>query len=574
MVSRSFCWVRNWPSLSASIPSNSSSGLIAGALSSFTGVRTGTAEGIERPAGRNDSTGRAGWFSDRARAAARASGDAGATMAPGMGAFFPVGTFASLTGAAGGGGGATSATTGVGSAGPGATAATAFAFDALVAFTGSAATAAAGSAFSGGAFAGALALTGAVFAGAGLAAAFAGADTALVETGLAAAFAGTGLAGADAALVETGMAAAFAGTGLAGADAALAGAACTGTVFDGAVAGAALAVDTFGDCLAFALAGGATAFAETLGFAVGFVVPLGVVGDFILVGDADRVGGGAGFALVTLAEARFTGTAGFEGADFDVLVTGLPCVIFEAVDFFGADDFFGAGGIFEAVDFFVAVALRAFAAARAAFGLVLVTAALPAVGLDGVSAFLPSFEPNGLPALALDDFPGLDDGPPALAAGLAVGLATTLFGAGAAFFATADFAALRAGIDFDVAATMYSRYGARGTARSPGRRVRLLRQSPEFAPLPTRTSFSDMTHVTTPQPLPTGTSFSDMTSVSVLRRFPPPLGRPSGRNAHSESAEAIDSVFASVDVDANESGTTVVGPAPSSPSSSRSSRAR
>ena len=561
--------MRNWPSPSASIPSNSSSGLIGGAFNSFTGVRTGTAAGIERPAGRSDTTGRAGWFSDRARAAARASGEAGATMAPGMGAFFPVGTFASLTGAdGGGGGGTTSATMDAGSveAGPAAGAAAAFA-DALVAFTGSVAEAAAGPAFFVGAGVGALALGEAVFPGTGAAATdlpavvlaeavFTGATLAgagFAETGLAATlaatdFAATGLAGAD---VAAALAGTFAATTLAAAlvgaeaafvaaDAALVGAVFPGTLFAdafarAAFAGGALAVDALGDGLALALAGATAAFAGAPGFTTGFVGPLGVIGDFILVGDADRVGEGTGFAVVTLAEARFTGTAVFADVGFEVLVTGLSCVIFGAIDFFGAAE------------------LRAFAVFVAVLGLALVTVAFLAASAAEAAVFAAAFEASGLVAVDGDDFFGFDDGAPALA----VGLLTTFFGTGAAFFAPADFADLRAGIDFDGAATMYSRVRCRRDREIPGKAGE---------------TTSSITRIRAIAP------------ENLIRRHDPchdPCAL--GHHAHSESAAAIGSASAYVDVDAKVSGSAMIGPAPSLPSlptlpswpsSSWSSRAR
>ena len=171
-------------------------------------------------------------------------------------------------------------------------------------------------------------------------------------------------------MAKTGLAAA-----LTGADATLAGAAFTGGAFADTISGAALAAGAFGDCLAFALAGGGTAFADALGFVTGVVATLGVFGDFILVGDADRVGGGAGFALVGLAEARFTGAAVFAGVAFVVLVTGLACVIFGAVACFEA-------GVVGAVGLFEEVVLRPFATATAAFGPALATAAFPAMDLD------------------------------------------------------------------------------------------------------------------------------------------------------------------------------------------------
>lgn len=452
--------MRNWPSLSASIPSNSSSGLIAGALSNFTGVRTGTAAGIERPAGRNDTTARAGWFSERASAAARASGDAGATIAPGMGAFFPVGTFASLTGAGGGGGGAASATTGVGSAGGGAATASPAAGAALAegaladAFGGFVASAAGGATFTAGVVAEAALAGATAFAGTALAdAALAG--SALVGAGLA----GAGLAGAVA-LTGVGLAAALADEVLADsaladavlADAALAGAAAVlaGTAFTGDAAGAAFAAVAFGagafDCLAMALAGGATALADACGFAVCFAALLVVRGDFMVVGDADRVGEGAVFALVTLAEARFTGTAVFAGTAVVALVPGLAFVVFDEVGFLVAGAACVDSNFFEGDE-------MGFVALAAAFVLALLTAPFPAVDLRA-AALVPAFGAGALPGFEADGFPDLDDdGPPPLPANLA----TVLLRAGAALFATADFAGLRAGIDFDDAATMYSR---------------------------------------------------------------------------------------------------------------------
>lgn len=77
-------------------------------------------------------------------------------------------------------------------------------------------------------------------------------------------------------------------------------------------------------------------------------------------------------------------------------------------------------------------------------------------------------------SLAADDFADVDDGPPPLAAGFPAGLPTIFFGTGTAFFATADFADLRAGIDFDVAATMYSRLRCRRDRKIPGKAGRLL----------------------------------------------------------------------------------------------------
>ena len=426
-------------------------------------------------------------------------------MAPGMGAFFPVGTFASLTGAGGGGGGATSATMDAGSveAGPAAAAAAAFA-NAFVAFTGSPAEAAAGPAFFVGAVVGALALGEAVFPGTGVAATglptvvlaeavFTGATlagagfaetdlaatvaatglaaTGLAGAGVAAPLAGTALAGTFTAtpfaatpLAERGLVAALVGAdaALAGADAALAGAVFPGTPFAdafvdafarAAFAGGALAEDALGDGLALSLAGGTAAFAGAPGFTTGFVGPLGVIGDFILVGDADRVGEGTGFALVTLAEARFTGTAVFADVGFEVLVTGLPCVILGAIDFFGAIDFVGAAE------------LRAFAVFVAVFGLALDTVVFLATSAAEAAVFAAAFDAGGLVALDGDDFSGFDDGAPALA----VGLPTTFFGTGAAFFAPADFADLRAGIDFDGAATMYSRVRCRRDREIPGK---------------------------------------------------------------------------------------------------------
>lgn len=424
---------------------------MAGALSSFTAVRNGTAAGIERPAGRSDATGRAGWFPERARAAARASGDAGATMAPGIGAFFPVGTFASLTGAGGGGG--TSATTGAGSAGAPTSevtttgAALAFAADAFVALTSSAEATPSGTAFA----AGSLAVTGAVLA-----------VTGAVLTG--AALAGTGVAGIAFAVafgeVGTPLAGAtFAGTTLAGAtfagaafaEATLARAAAG---FAGAGFGAAL-----GTGLALALTGGATTLADAACFAMVLVALLGVVGDFMVVRGADRVGGGAGFALVTLAVERFTGAGVFAGAALVALVTSLVVVFFaEVVVVALALDTVGFGVALVLALLGVALvttALREMAFPDAGFAEVTETPAFLPVALEGVDFGELAFDPLAFGAGLPDDF-------------TAVVLAACFSGA---FVAPADFAEVRAGIDFDVVATMYSRYGAGGTARSPGRRA-------------------------------------------------------------------------------------------------------
>ncbi len=381
-----------------------------------------------------------------------------------MGAFFPVGTFASLTGG-GGGVGATSATTGAGSDAAGTTGiagagvALVFAADAFVALVGSDAAAAA---FATGALAGAGALTVAVFvatggAGMGLATTFAGAGAALPGAAFAdAAFEGAGAAlpgaaFADAAFEGAGAAlpgAAFADAAFEGAEAALPAAAFADAAFAVTFWGAILAIAGLGEGVALGLARGATALVDVLGFARGFFAPLGVVGDFMLVRDADRVGGDAGFALVTLTLERFTGAVVLAGAALVALARGL------------------------AVVFFVAVVLRAFTAVAAAFGLAFVTAPLPDPGF-AATAFAEVFESIDLLGIALEppDLAGVAELPLPFGTGLPVGLPTTFFGAGAAFFATADFADLRAGIDFDVAATMYSRYGAGGTARSPGRRA-------------------------------------------------------------------------------------------------------
>ncbi len=351
-------------------------------------------------------------------------------MAPGIGAFFPVGTFASLTGA---GGGATSTTAAAGSvateaaaSGTALTSATALAFaaDAFVALDGSGAAIAA---FAAGALGGAAGLTGEAFAGSGVGA---GLATAFAEAG--AAFAG----------------AAFTGEGFTGAAFTAVFAAVFTAVFTAAFTGATLALEALGEGLALVFVVGATALADALGLAGDFFSPVGLLGDFMLVRDADRVGEDAGFALVALAVERLTGAADFAGAALVALGTAF------------------------AVVFFVAVVLLVFTVVTAAFGFALLSAPLrdpgfPAAAFAGVLATRSVLAD----ALVAADFPGAAGRPLAFAAGLPVGLATTFFGAGAAFFATADFADLRAGIDFDVAATMYSRYGAGGTFRSPGRRA-------------------------------------------------------------------------------------------------------
>ena len=206
-------------------------------------------------------------------------------------------------------------------------------------------------------------------------------------------------------------------------------------------------MDASGEGFALGLTGGATGLADALGFATGFAL-LGLLGDFMLVGDADRVGGDAGLAWVTLAVGRVTGAAVFAGNAFVAFGAGLGVV------------------------FVVAFVLRAFPVVTAAFGPVVATAPLRDTGF-AAAAFAEVFKTADLLAGALEgaDLPGVVESPLAFGAALPVGLPTTFLGAGATFFATADFAVLRAGIDFDVAATMYSRYGAGGTVRSPGRRA-------------------------------------------------------------------------------------------------------